>query len=234
MVTTNGLRVPYGTLDPERGGMVIRFVFDFSTGATQDYLGISGDGSARNVHEMQSVFVDNALNAFSVRITCDGSGHEFIVPAQSQAFLPVFCAENAFGIHAIAPNAGAFYLPILLMQKPMDFCVWSVGATATPATAAEIRSATQNTLYSQSLGGNNIGVLTVGTTPLLIMLSGMQVVTLTNRGTTSIFIGGSGVTPATGYEMIAGQTLNFSGPRASSNIFGVVATGTQPLHRISW
>lgn len=125
MITTNGIRAPYGKLDASEGGMVIRYVFNFGTGPIQEYQGVSGDGSARNVHEMQTIFVDNGANASAVRISCYGTGHTFTVPANSQGFFPIFCADNAFGI-SIAATTGAADIPITLIQKPMDIAVWKV------------------------------------------------------------------------------------------------------------
>lgn len=88
-----------------------------------------------------------------------------------------------------------------------------------------------NQSISVSLGDNGNftpGQATIGTTPTLIAAarSGRQSITVTNTGTTAVYLGGSGVTTTTGAYLpgVVGATITipFSGA-----LYGIVASGTQ-------
>lgn len=62
---------------------------------------------------------------------------------------------------------------------------------------------------------------------------GGRVMTLRHRGTNPIFLGGPSVTTATGYQMNTGDALTID-LAAGDAIYGIVATGTEPLHMLTF
>ena len=77
-------------------------------------------------------------------------------------------------------------------------------------------------------GDFSTGQVSVGTTATQIFASkpGVDQVLIQNMGTASVFIGKAGVTAATGYPILAGDTVELPVTEA---IFGIVATGTQTV-----
>lgn len=50
-----------------------------------------------------------------------------------------------------------------------------------------------------------------------------------NKGAASVFLGGTGVTTTTGFELAAGESVNVD-VNQGEKLFGIVATGTQTVH----
>ena len=72
--------------------------------------------------------------------------------------------------------------------------------------------------------------VTVGATPTLISAArdGGDDVTIMNFGTTQVFIGNANVSPTTGFPIpgVAGASLTIP---VTTDVFGIVASGTQPV-----
>lgn len=66
-----------------------------------------------------------------------------------------------------------------------------------------------------------VSVTTAAT--LLASVDGVAEVVIKNAGAASVFLGGSGVTTATGLELAAGATLTV---QVDEELYGIVAAGT--------
>lgn len=53
--------------------------------------------------------------------------------------------------------------------------------------------------------------------------------TVRNAGAASVFLGPAGVTTGNGYELTTGSVVELLIP-AGEELFGIVATGTEPVH----
>jgi hypothetical protein len=60
----------------------------------------------------------------------------------------------------------------------------------------------------------------------IIAANARQGLLITNPSTVTVFVGGSGVTAATGQELLAGQSLSLP---VTSAVYGIVSTGTQTV-----
>jgi hypothetical protein len=72
--------------------------------------------------------------------------------------------------------------------------------------------------------------VSVGTTATKILpgKAGVDEITIENLGTTQVFIGGPGVTAATGFPLpgVAGASITLT---TTQDIYGIVASGTQTV-----
>ena len=70
----------------------------------------------------------------------------------------------------------------------------------------------------------------VGATPTLLAAGriGADDITIENLGTTQVFIGNANVSPTTGFPIpgVAGASLTIP---VTTDVFGIVASGTQPV-----
>lgn len=75
--------------------------------------------------------------------------------------------------------------------------------------------------------------VTVATTATLIFTTtggtGGSNVLIRNPGTVSVYLGGSGVTAATGFELAPGDAVSLQ-IRRSDTVYGIVASGTNIVH----
>lgn len=77
------------------------------------------------------------------------------------------------------------------------------------------------------------GRTTVAVTATLIYTAatGGATVLIRNAGTASVFLGGSTVTTATGFELLAGDTVTLP-IGALDTVYGIVASGTVIVHSL--
>lgn len=73
--------------------------------------------------------------------------------------------------------------------------------------------------------------VTVGTSATSLTASGVAGARaiIRNAGSTSVFLGPSDVTTTTGYELATGESVEFA-LTSGSELFGIVATGTEDVH----
>lgn len=76
--------------------------------------------------------------------------------------------------------------------------------------------------------------VTVGTTATSILAVGVAGtrVLVKNAGAASVFLGPASVTTGNGFELGTGDTVEVP-LTAGAGLFGIVATGTEPVHVIS-
>lgn len=55
---------------------------------------------------------------------------------------------------------------------------------------------------------------------------------ITNRGTAAVYLGATGVTTATGWQLDAGASVSVEDYNSRDAIFAIAASGTQTLHVI--
>lgn len=55
---------------------------------------------------------------------------------------------------------------------------------------------------------------------------------ITNRGTAAVYLGPTGVTTATGWQLDVGASVTVDGYSSRDAIFAIAASGTQTLHTI--
>ena len=94
--------------------------------SVNDTLDLSAQTQNGTIDQIQSVYVDNSLNGSPITILCLETGHSLIVPAVSQAFLPVFCQFPATHVTFLFSSGGAVNVPLFFLNQPMPACVWQV------------------------------------------------------------------------------------------------------------
>lgn len=79
-----------------------------------------------------------------------------------------------------------------------------------------------------SVQADQVTVGTSATSVIAAGVAGLRAV-VRNAGSTSVFLGPAGVTTTTGYELAAGDSVEVP-VNGGGEVFGVVATGTEPVH----
>lgn len=76
--------------------------------------------------------------------------------------------------------------------------------------------------------------VSVGTSATSLLTSGVAGarVLIRNAGAASVFLGASDVTTGTGFELATGETVELPVP-SGSEVFGIVATGSETVHVLS-
>lgn len=104
---------------------------------------------------------------------------------------------------------------------------WGANGTAVDASAANPIPVTLSTSGADEIATAQVSVANTSTA-IVAARSGRQDVTITNHGTTDVYIGATGVTTATGMLLVGikGGAITISGGAA---VFGIVGSGTQTV-----
>lgn len=106
---------------------------------------------------------------------------------------------------------------------------FGVDGTATDVSATNPLPVTLSTGGADEIATNQVSVATtVGGTLIVAARAGRQDVTITNHGTTDVFLGNTGVATTTGMLLVGikGGAITISG---SAAIFGIVSASTQTV-----
>lgn len=107
---------------PAKGPKAIPIILDFSvdTEFQLDYSNVQAQG---RFELLQGLFVDNSNNGSALTITIEGTAQRLIVPATSQAYLPVLCQNP---VKLSFDSAGGVSVKAYLLNFPVAPAVWKV------------------------------------------------------------------------------------------------------------
>ena len=90
-----------------------------------DYLDLTTFILSAKIDQLQSVFIDNRLNAGSpVSLTVNETGQTISIPKNSQGFVPLLVLTNSNATFTIA-SSGAVPVTFFFLNVPMPAAVWA-------------------------------------------------------------------------------------------------------------
>ena len=92
--------------------------------ATEDQADFQPPLVQKQIDNIQAVFVDNSANAQPLTIDIGSTFQRLIVPANSQAYLPVFTDRRGFVV--TFTSTGGVDVKTFWLNVPMPAFVWSV------------------------------------------------------------------------------------------------------------
>lgn len=115
---------------PPEGPRAVRIPMDFSTvGAyVVDLTSLTQGQPAPAMSYVQTVFIDNSNNANGLKIVTDTLQQPVIIPAQSQAYLPVLQPNNP-KLYVSTNAAADLTVTIYALNFPVSPAVWSTVQT---------------------------------------------------------------------------------------------------------
>lgn len=125
MPTVNKWAVSIGMAPDHDEPSAVATVLDFTTTARQIFQ-FEGDGSARDVRNIQSMFVDNSDNPNILVIDFNGGLLRLKIPANSQAILPVASPRGIFQLIAETPSAAGRRIPVTFFDVAQPYIVWKI------------------------------------------------------------------------------------------------------------
>lgn len=110
---------------PTQGARALPFVLQFLTqNLTQITKDFYGEQSTGEAEFMQSVYIDNSLNAQAVSIRFPALGQIITARNQTQGYYPIFVPNGRLAITAV--SAGNVDVPIIFSNIFINPTVWSV------------------------------------------------------------------------------------------------------------
>lgn len=108
----------YNMVLPPEGPKAYPFTLDFTTTNTQ-LLDFTSEIQRGFISWIQSVVVDNRLNANDLIITAEQTQFPLRIPAGKQAYMPVFVTDAA-RITFTTPQDGSLVVPCLVTNVPVQ------------------------------------------------------------------------------------------------------------------
>lgn len=153
MAETNaitGVNIPsvpvgVGCTDP-KGPISLPLIFNVTSGQTY-LVDLSLFIQQGRISEIQSVFVDNSGNDAALTLTFSGSNQPLIIPAGSQAYLPILAPKlPQINVFSTGSTEGT-NVRVVFLNCPVPASVWSVSGQDFTFTggALEVSDATTHT-----------------------------------------------------------------------------------------
>jgi hypothetical protein len=168
---------------PKEGPKATAVVIPFTSTDTSFDLNLLLTQSQQFMSLVQAAFVDNSDNPADLEIVTSVLFQSLIIPAGSQAYVPLLTPKNAT---LTFNSTGAVTVRVILLNVPVPAAVWSVD---TPGATYEVVAAGQ---AAQVLG--TTGAVGDYLTGLLIIPANVNpgVVQIIDGGTTiTVFVGGA-------------------------------------------
>lgn len=122
MVSRATFQLPVGAT-PKQGNIGIGVDFDFRT-VGQVNGDLSVEQQQGQIDFVQSIFIDNRLNASPFVITFSGLRYTIQCRAGRQGIFPVLAASGNLSFTAV--SAGGIIVPTIMMSEKTAYFVWDV------------------------------------------------------------------------------------------------------------
>lgn len=112
------------TQKPSQGPAAISVPMDFTGGKTQVNGDLALEQMTGTLEFVQSIFIDNRLNAQPFTITFSGTSYTIQCKAGRQGIFPVIAANGALSFTAV--SNGGVIVPTLFMNVQYPYFIWDV------------------------------------------------------------------------------------------------------------
>src|SRR5215475_6194048 len=114
---------------PAGGPRALPITFDFSITSPQA-IDLVQEIEANIINMVQSIYVDNSLNANTLTIIFDQTNQKIVVPATAQGLWPVITPKDAPRLVLSTTPAGGLLVNIILLNVPMPLTAWGPQSVA--------------------------------------------------------------------------------------------------------
>jgi hypothetical protein len=220
MPTNNKFGVVNG-LAPDIHPYAVSFPLAFSATNQRIVFDAGLDGSARDISDAQSMYIDNSANPFPVSFNFPAIGFNIVIPPTSCGVIPLITPQDTIGFSATSLVGSARTVTIVLLNIPMPISIWSAVAPAS-STAAQ-------TVINQNYTTNFLQVPLVAAAAATMILTSANAArgwVIKNQGSNPIWVGPAGVTDATGFLLNVNETISSIGVGINSNAFAYSVAGS--------
>lgn len=116
----------HNAMVPKEGPKAIPLKLDF-TSAQAILVDLTQQQQSARISFLQGAFVDNSANLAPVTISTGNSQQDLTIPPQSQAYIPLLLPNPPT---FIVSTTGGVFVPIIVLNIPMDIAIWSVNGEA--------------------------------------------------------------------------------------------------------
>lgn len=120
---------------PKNGSKAMPQTLDFTAQASID-INLTFEQDALRLEYVQSIYIDNSANMYSLRGVMNGTGQIIIIPPGSQAYMPVLATSDNAIITFTSPGSTP-KIPVNFLNFPVPAIIW-----ATTAYAVQIAGST--------------------------------------------------------------------------------------------
>jgi|HubBroStandDraft_5_1064220.scaffolds.fasta_scaffold02065_4 hypothetical protein len=226
-LSVQGLQVP------KEGSKAIPVIFDFT--ATNQYTLNLQNIQQRNFFTLlQAMWIDNSLNTAELSISFPNTQQTITIPPGAEGYVNVICMNPA---QITFTSSGNVYgVEVHLLNYPVTNAVWFAnGETPViiPGTV-DVDITASITLQVQEVGNGTLfpGQQTVTTSDAALATQACRAVTIkaAKANTVAVYIGTTGVTDSTGYELDPGDILTL--PVTNVNLVHVISGSSGQV--VSW
>lgn len=152
----------YNCAVPQKGSQVVSLNLDLSAN-TISIVDFTLSEFAGAIEFIQSLYIDNSLNAASLSVQCDITNQIITIPHNSQAYVPVLVSERAKFTFS---TSGGVVVPVCFLNCPSPLAIWDTGnGTAVDLTVNIVGNAATDGSSTITAGGTAQNLFT-GTVPV--------------------------------------------------------------------
>lgn len=127
----------YACAEPKKGSQVVSLDLNLVSNDTS-IVDFTVSEFASVIEFIQSLYIDNSLNASSVTVLMDVTNQKITIPPNSQAYIKILGSERG---KFTFTSAGGVTVPVQFCNFPTDTIIWSVNSSGSGAVTASITPA---------------------------------------------------------------------------------------------